>query len=77
MKLKLRVNIGIRDAQRLELSKHQDGDIVSVKEEVGKELVARGWAEAIGTQHEVHEEAAPAPPVIDEEKAKKVEKKST
>lgn len=44
MRVKLLLNIGYGDARRLELDASEEGEIVNVKDEAGKELVARGWA---------------------------------
>jgi hypothetical protein len=42
--LKLLINIGTADQQRLALKKNKEGDIVTVEDAVAKELLTRGWA---------------------------------
>lgn len=43
-RLKLLLNIGTADRDRLGLKKTRDGETVSVSEAVAKELLSRGWA---------------------------------
>jgi hypothetical protein len=43
-KLRLLLNIGSADQQRLQLKENQEGKTVTVSEPVAKELLTRGWA---------------------------------
>lgn len=42
--LKLTLNIGVKDARRLNLEKTLEGQTVSVEKEVADELLRNGWA---------------------------------
>lgn len=49
MKLKLQLNIGTIDANRLGLDKTKQGEIVDPKKDVATELLKRGWAVEVGS----------------------------
>ena len=44
MKLTLAINIGSHDAKRLKLRSTQEGDVVTVDDEIGGEMIGRKWA---------------------------------
>jgi hypothetical protein len=44
MRVRLTVNIGHNDARRLGLTALREGSVVDVPDNVGDELLSRGWA---------------------------------
>ncbi len=64
MRLKLALNIGDKDAKRLELDKTQAGDIVEVKKEAADEMLLRGWGvDPTGTREVI--DVTPGAPELD------------
>jgi hypothetical protein len=61
MRLKLTLNIGTADRDRLQISgEGKEGDVVEVSEDVGKEIVRRGWAVQEAENHGTGATPAPA-----------------
>ena len=70
MKVRLLVNIGIRDAGELGLTDCTAGAVVSVTNEVAEDMIRRGFAEATEPPQQI--EAVPEKPPVAKAKPKTV-----